>query len=346
MKVVALLCLFIASVGISQPYAGEMAGFQKIVLPQDRSGRALDVAIWYPAQVRGTAKTIGETSVFFGFAGFAKAIPKPGRHPLVIMSHGWPGNWTNQDWLAQVLVKHGYIVAAPNHPGTTTNDVRSISSENPLWERPRDLSRVIDALMADPSWSSLIAPDRIAAAGHSMGGWTIMELAGARFDPARFERDCHEHLTSASCEVMRRAGFDASSKQQANNRLKESLKDKRVKAFISLDLGLARGFDPATLGKIGRPVLVIAAGPNVSYSSKIQSDLNSKYMADLMPRATTRYLQIKDAAHFSFLPACKPNAKAILKNDAMLCEDGGGRDRVAIHQQVSDEVIRFLASSW
>ncbi|HEY2710887.1 MAG TPA: hypothetical protein VGI60_00090 [Chthoniobacterales bacterium] len=68
-------------------------------------------------------------------------------------------------------------------------------------------------------------------------------------------------------------------------------------------------------------------------------------MADLMPPATTRYLQIRDAAHFSFLPICKPNAKAILGNDAMLCEDGHGRDRVAIHQQVSKETILFLATT-
>jgi hypothetical protein len=29
----------------------------------------------------------------------------------------------------------------------------------------------------------------------------------------------------------------------------------------------------------------------------------------------------------------------------MLCEDGGGRDRDAIHQQVSKEIILFLAET-
>jgi predicted dienelactone hydrolase len=62
-----------------------------------------------------------------------------------------------------------------------------------------------------------------------------------------------------------------------------------------------------------------------------------------MPRATTRYLQINDAAHFSFLPTCKPNAKTILGNDAVLCDDDGQRDREAIHRQVSYEVSDFLA---
>lgn len=208
-------------------YAGDIVGFQEIVLPQSQSGRALDVAIWYPAEFGGTAKTIGESAVFFGIAGAEKAVPKPGRHPLVVMSHGWPGNWSNQDWLAKALVEQGYIVVVPNHPGTTTSDVRPISHDNPLWERPRDLSHAIDALIADPFWSSLIAPERIAAVGHSMGGWTIMELAGARFDGVRFESDCKEHLTSASCEVMRGAGFNASSNQEANIRLKESFKDQR-----------------------------------------------------------------------------------------------------------------------
>lgn len=144
---------------------------------------------------------------------------------------------------------------------------------------------------------------------------------------------------------MRSMGFFDSSNRNANAPLDQSLKDDRIKAFVSLDLGLARGFDPATLGAIDRPVLVIGTGPNGSFSSKIQSDLNSRYMAGLLPRATTRYLQIEDAAHFSFLPICKPDGKTILGKDAMLCEDGGGRDRTALHHEVSREVIRFLAES-
>src|ERR1700751_903505 len=125
-----------AILAVCHAHAGDRVGFQEIVLPRSESGRALHVAIWYPAESGGTAKTIGETAVFFGIAGSEKAIPKPGRHPLVIMSHGWPGNWSNQDWLAEALVEQGYIVAAPNHPGTTTGDVRPISPDNALWERP------------------------------------------------------------------------------------------------------------------------------------------------------------------------------------------------------------------
>ncbi|HEY2710886.1 MAG TPA: hypothetical protein VGI60_00085 [Chthoniobacterales bacterium] len=189
---------------VSHAYEGDIVAFREIVLPQSQSGRALNVPIWYPAEFGGSAKTIGENAVFFGVPGSENAAPKPGRHPLVIVSHGWPGNWSNQDWLAEALVEQGYIVAAPNHPDTTTGDVRPISPDNALWERPRDLSHIIDALTVYPSWSSLIAPERIAAVGHSMGRWTIMELAGARFDSARFESDCKKHPTSLrarSCEV-------------------------------------------------------------------------------------------------------------------------------------------------
>ena len=343
MKLVAPLLLLVVSIAVSSAHAGDLVGFRKIVLPQNQSGRSLDAAIWYPAEHGGTAKAVGETSVFLGMTAFENAVPERGRHPLVVMSHGWPGNWSNEDWLADALVRQGYIVAAPNHPGTTTGDVRPISSDNGLWQRPRDISHVVSGLIADPSWSSLIAPGRIAAIGHSMGGWTVMELAGARFDDARFKADCKMHSTSASCEVLRGVRFFEPSSREANARLKESFKDKRIKAFVTLDLGLARGFAPSSLAEIDRPVLVIATGPNVSFASKIQSNLNSRYMADLMPPSTTSYLRITDAAHFSFLPMCKPNARAILGTDAMLCDDGGGRAREAIHRQVSNEVIHFLA---
>ena len=60
-------------------------------------------------------------------------------------------------------------------------------------------------------------------------------------------------------------------------------------------------------------------------------------------------LKIEDAAHFSFLLLCKPGAVAILEadhpGDKVVCEDGGGRDRAALHGQMTGDVIRFLAAA-
>lgn len=53
------------------------------------------------------------------------------------------------NWLAPELAQQGYIVAAPDHPGTTTFN-KDADQAAKLWERPHDLSRVIDVLTTDP----------------------------------------------------------------------------------------------------------------------------------------------------------------------------------------------------
>ena len=61
-------------------------------------------------------------------------------------------------------------------------------------ERPRQASRVIDAILADPAWKGQITTDsrgpRVGALGHSAGGYTVLALAGARPDLPRLRQHC------------------------------------------------------------------------------------------------------------------------------------------------------------
>lgn len=55
--------------------------------------------------------------------------------------------------LAQALARNGYLVAALRHPGDNYQD-RSLLEKGPeryFDERPRQASRVIDAILADPA---------------------------------------------------------------------------------------------------------------------------------------------------------------------------------------------------
>jgi predicted dienelactone hydrolase len=323
--------------------AADSAGFRHFAVPASQHAAALEAVVWYPAEAGGMPITLGDNPILVGQPVRLDAPVSPGRHVLVVLSHGYSGHWNNQGWLAVDLVRLGYIVAAVNHPGTTTKDM-NVAAAARLWERPRDISRTIDALTRDPVWSAAIEANRVAAIGHSLGGWTVAELAGARFDPDRFDVDCKAHRSLAACEAYQKigAGKDAASRAA----LAQSLQDPRIKAIVTLDLGLARSFDPGSLARIDRPVLVIAAGmPN----DHIPAALESRRLADLLPTATTRYVEIPGAAHFSFLPICKPGGAALLAkespDDAIVCVDGDGADRAAIHRQVADEIIHFLAAS-
>lgn len=127
--------------------------------------------------------------------------------------------------------------------------------------------------------------------------------------------------------------------------LAADLSDKRVAAVVSLDLGLSRGMTDASLAALAVPALVIAGGVP---SEDMAVGLESADLARRLPKASTQYVEISDASHFSFMAQCKPGAAAILDEDmpgdSMICRDGeAGRTRAQIQQQVITLISAFLA---
>lgn len=235
----------------------------------------------------------------FGIPNWIKAVS--GTHSLVVLSHGYGGSWRNLNWLASELADQGYIVAAPDHPGTTTFD-KDAEQAAKLWERPNDLRRVIDALTVNPQLAGKVDAERIAAIRHSLGGWTVAALAGAHFDTLRFEKDCQVHLGSRVCGLLAELGL-------GNPELEKMTTDPRVRAFVSFDLGLARGFSPESLASVRTPSLVIGAGTDIG---DMPAKLESGYLAEHLPKTSSTYVEIPDAMHFSFMQLCKSDAAAML----------------------------------
>jgi predicted dienelactone hydrolase len=338
-----LSVLVVAGLSGHAAQAADTIGFREITLPDDQSGRRLTASLWYPANAAGSVTIAGENFAFFGIPAVKDAIPEAGRHPLVVISHGFGGSWRNQSWLAAELVRKGYIVASPNHPGTTTFDRRP-SEAAKLWERPLDIGHVVDALVGDPALAGDIAENRIAAIGHSLGGWTVMEVAGARFDTERLKTECGTYPDMIACEFF--SMFGMSDTPENRTRHLDDSRDARIKAVVSLDLGLARGFTPESLASIAAPVLILSGETDIQ---RIPAKLESGYLAENLPAASLRYVPIADATHFSFMQLCKPGAEALIEQEApgesFVCKDGGKRSREAIHQQIAQEIIDFLSAA-
>jgi predicted dienelactone hydrolase len=312
-------------------------GFQNTTLPDAHGNRPLQMVVWYPAKTAKAPELIRDDAVFHGALAVPDAPPASGRHPLVVISHGNGGNWGNQVWLASALAHQGYIVAAVNHPGTTSKD-RSPEAAAQLWQRPKDLSRAIDAVLAQPKQFGAVENRRIAVIGHSLGGWTVLEAAGARFDPAQFAKDCTAHPQLVACTAYRQMNPD-------NAKVAADLSDKRVSALVSLDLGLSRGMTDASLAALPVPALILAAGVT---EPQLPAELESADLARRLPKASTQYVQISDATHFSFMAICKPGGEALIEEsspgDGMICRDGeGARPREVIQQQVVALISEFLA---
>ena len=318
-------------------------GVRDIKVAQSASGRALNAVVWYPTGEDGKAESVGESPAFLGISAIRDASPEGGSHPLVVLSHGYGGSWRNLSWLAGELAAKGYIVAATDHPGTTTFD-RSQAEAAKLWERPQDLSRLIDVVLADKQLGTRIDGKRIAAIGHSLGGWTVAALAGVRVDTGRFREDCKTEASPRACALFQELGLN--SEGDARRALEGDLRDPRIGAVVSLDLGLARGFSPESLAAIRIPILIFGAGIDVG---GLPADKESGYLAAGLPMAMRDYVVVPDAMHFSFMQLCKPGAVALIEErspgDGVVCKDGGTRGRVAIHREVADRILTFLGAT-
>lgn len=327
---------------VSTTRAADAVGYREIELADPEGNRPLHATVWYPAVDSGTSTTVADDLIFYGVNVIENGAPsQKAPSALVLLSHGYGGSWRNLSWLAAALVQEGYVVAAPNHPGTTAFK-RDPAERQKLWQRPRDLSRMIDALQAESFPVGTIDLQRIASIGHSLGGWTVTALAGGRFDTEQFLADCETHPNPFACGLAQDLGISADNKANIGN----SMMDHRIAAFVTLDIGLARGFTPESLQSIRKPFLIIGAGTG---SGGLPTQLESGYLGQHLPDDTSRLVEIADAMHFSFIQQCKPNAVELLTQDSpsdvVICKDGGTTSRASIHQQVADFIIKFLAAA-
>jgi len=111
-------------------------------------------------------------------------------HPLVIFSHGFGGCKTQSKFLMAALASHGYIVAAPDHkdagcgagrhfvrPEIPFRDAKDWNA-NTYKDRHDDIIALYDTLKNDKRWSKRIDWQAVGLAGHSLGGYTVLALAG------------------------------------------------------------------------------------------------------------------------------------------------------------------------
>ncbi len=156
-----------------------------------RGPRQLPVELWYPATADtkpgGRYHTIlrdGVTPVTLHGQAVRDAKPATdGPFPLIIISHGYPGNRFLMSHLAEALASRGYVVAAADHPQSTYDDQGMFGAT--LYHRPLDQRFLLSALADEP----LADIQNAAVIGFSMGGYGALVLAGAGLAPGL---DTHE----------------------------------------------------------------------------------------------------------------------------------------------------------
>lgn len=210
-KIAAIFCSMITPMLMAQQAAAasDFAGVRHIAVPSKERGGDLAVTIWYPADAGGSAITLGENAFFVGTDAMHEAPISRGKYPLILLSHGagLAGTPQAMSWVATPLAKQGFIVAAPTHPGN--GGYRSAAETMRLWLRPADISATIDAVKLQPLLGNHLEDGKVGALGLSMGGSTVLALAGARIDPARLAGYCDtDALNHSLCEWIRQSGVN------------------------------------------------------------------------------------------------------------------------------------------
>jgi predicted dienelactone hydrolase len=137
-----------------------------------------------------------------------------------------------------------------------------------IWEHPRDLSAVLDKMLADPVFGPRIDSKRIGAEGYSLGGYAVIAAAGARLD-AKALRAGTPPPPPNMPDIVK--GIEAFLKLAATNQvIKDSIKrsddsyrDKRIKAVFSVAPAVGYGCTEASLKTIKTPVQIVSGEVDV-----------------------------------------------------------------------------------
>ena len=210
----------------------------------DPMGGQMQYSLWYPTKVPNSVVKLGP----YEFPGTQDAEPAAGHFGLVILSHGSGGFDLGHRDTAIALAKAGFIAAAPLHPRNNFRDDIGDDQRIVLDGRPRQLSAVIDALLAQRAWSSRIDSKKIAAFGFSAGGYTVLAALGAVPKFSRILDHCERHADEDPyCRIINSVGTEESAaRARAYAEPARRAHDGRLRAAVIAD-PLAVPFPDATL---------------------------------------------------------------------------------------------------
>lgn len=221
--------------------------------------RPLTLEVWYPADTTASGNTAltaylrdATTEVELQGQAVRDAAPiaNDGPFPLVIISHGYPGNRFLLSHLAENIASKGYVVASIDHTDSTYRTQAAFGST--LVNRSLDQVFVLnemERLSADSATvlGGLVDASNTAIVGYSMGGYGAVITAGAG-------------VTQLSIDYAFGAPHGQLGVHKAGSASHNELLDSRIKTAVAFaPWGMNFGFwDAAGLADIEIPMMFVA----------------------------------------------------------------------------------------
>ena len=245
---------------------------------------------------------------------------------LIVVSHGAGGMALLHRDLAMALASQGYIVASPTHARGQGDDISGVG----VWVgRPKQVSRVIDAVLGDSALGSHVERERIGVVGHSNGGYTALAVAGARPTPGLEGVHCRAHPDDTEF-----CGIGGAATRKASREVDQlpDLRDPRVRAIVVMAPHAVRFTDEA-LTRLTVPVLVYAAEKD----GLTRVQYHGERLARTVPRVEC--VLVMGAGHYSFITSFPWALRFIAGEGA---RDPNGFDRDAFHDVLNREIVEFF----
>jgi predicted dienelactone hydrolase len=201
--------------------------------------RPLKVEVWYPAILNENEKEFttytdnlgmpGDPKrplIPFSFKGRAAQNASPvlndGKFPLIIVSHGYTGSRVLMTYLTENLASKGYVVVAIDHYEATHADAKGFPST--LLNRSKDILFVLNEManktkVGSPFFlTGIVDSDNTAIIGYSMGGYGVLNVAGAGYSEQMIKT--FGSLTGGSKAIEVRTTNNEAYKASFNTRIK------------------------------------------------------------------------------------------------------------------------------
>lgn len=267
--------------------------------------RPLTVEVWYPASTDGADPTpyiVGTRDVDIDATLIGRAVRdaepdmSAGPYPLIIISHGYPGNRFLMAHLAESLAIKGYVVVSIDHTDSTYTDQSAFGST--LLNRSLDQLFVLNTMadMGSPDSDSFLAglvdADNTGIIGYSMGGYGVVNVVGGGY-------------TEASVAYGFGPPNGLLGVRQSGAEEYEATFDDRIKAVIAIaPWGMNVGFwDAESLAGIETPIFFMAG----SVDDVSGYEIGTRAIYDLAINADRYLLTFENGNHNSGAAMPVPN---------------------------------------
>jgi predicted dienelactone hydrolase len=185
---------------------------------------------------------------------------RKGKTPVVVFSHGLASRPEDFAETLQHLTSYGYLVAAPQHPGSDRIWLQDMLQEyhsdifdvNEFLNRPQDISYLLDELQRRnlKEFQGKLDLNNVGIAGHSFGGYTALAIAGAEIDFENLQQDCNSAYSILDLSLLLQCRALELPHQPY------SFHDKRIKAVIAANPVNRSIFGKTGLSKIAIPTVL------------------------------------------------------------------------------------------